>query len=457
MVVSRPCDHPDCPPRSSFVRGTYESVELVREVPVERPLRRVRSSIDLIRGDAWRTLKSTVAEGAESEGELHVEDTEMAIEWLMITRSDPGGSVPRFMVEKGTPGGIIGDADKFLTWLSSLTLDDLKKPSRESEEAKLTKESEPEKIPSQPPPDGEIDANSKVADFSDTIDSEGYHSSDDESFASAEEDLNSQPDDAYDKRVGSSTSHSTTRSAIPPSVSRATTASTTSTPPAAAATATAARLSRAHARHEKELQKLRERMRKAQEKVEKRAHARKQKHAGKHDKPHGEKKGGDKHSTGGEDSETDPALTRLQEKYARAVARQEDKFRRETERLLLPLANAQADKEKTKDNKNNPGNNNKSGKPAAASATGAAEAALSAGATTAVTLAEAAAIVVAAAERERDWARAERDAARKEADMFRERVGELQAQNTMLVARLGRLVLPEGVDVKRLLGEGGGN
>ena len=38
------------------------------------------------------------------------------VEWIMITRSDPGGSVPRFMVERGTPGGIVADASKFLDW-----------------------------------------------------------------------------------------------------------------------------------------------------------------------------------------------------------------------------------------------------------------------------------------------------------------------------------------------------
>jgi len=34
----------------------------------------------------------------------------------MITRSDPGGSVPRFMVERGTPSSIVADASKFLDW-----------------------------------------------------------------------------------------------------------------------------------------------------------------------------------------------------------------------------------------------------------------------------------------------------------------------------------------------------
>ena len=38
------------------------------------------------------------------------------VEWIMVTRSDPGGSVPRFMVERGTPGSIVTDASKFLDW-----------------------------------------------------------------------------------------------------------------------------------------------------------------------------------------------------------------------------------------------------------------------------------------------------------------------------------------------------
>ncbi|EPS36049.1 hypothetical protein H072_10405 [Dactylellina haptotyla CBS 200.50] len=38
------------------------------------------------------------------------------VEWIMLTRSDPGGSVPRFMVERGTPGSIVKDAEKFLDW-----------------------------------------------------------------------------------------------------------------------------------------------------------------------------------------------------------------------------------------------------------------------------------------------------------------------------------------------------
>ena len=43
---------------------------------------------------------------------------------IVITRSDPGGSVPRFMIDRGTPGGIVSDAGKFLDWACGSDLDD---------------------------------------------------------------------------------------------------------------------------------------------------------------------------------------------------------------------------------------------------------------------------------------------------------------------------------------------
>jgi len=57
----------------------------------------------------------TADEDADS---LENEDDSEAnpVEWIMLTRSDPGGSVPRFMVERGTPGSIVKDAEKFLNW-----------------------------------------------------------------------------------------------------------------------------------------------------------------------------------------------------------------------------------------------------------------------------------------------------------------------------------------------------
>ena len=170
MVISRPCDHPDCPPRDGYVRGQYESVEFIREVPMK--VKKAASTSNLLanirehsaspslekeailrnaekaaNGSADYLLDTdglspTVAEeivregrkrgktisfagsrGASAKGEAmdnphaHDDDDEMnPVEWIMITRSDPGGNVPRFMVERGTPGSIVADASKFLDW-----------------------------------------------------------------------------------------------------------------------------------------------------------------------------------------------------------------------------------------------------------------------------------------------------------------------------------------------------
>lgn len=182
MVISKPCKHPECPPRDGFVRGEYESIEFIREIPNE-PVRS-SSTTDLTRmghqngtsgsmnkeavlrnahqrpetlgmsfsssSDAQLSSSSTPNGGllpksaehsegrargrtisfAESRGntakgeafdkradESDNNTTEMnPVEWIMITRSDPGGSVPRFMVERGTPSSIVADASKFLNW-----------------------------------------------------------------------------------------------------------------------------------------------------------------------------------------------------------------------------------------------------------------------------------------------------------------------------------------------------
>lgn len=119
MIVSKPCVHPECPPRQGIIRGQYESVEVVREIPVETdavPNKRSMSSADLMMGGNRKSSTINRA-GDDVEGPR-------AIEWLMITRSDPGGSVPRFLIEKGTPPGIIGDAGKFLDWVTATTSKD---------------------------------------------------------------------------------------------------------------------------------------------------------------------------------------------------------------------------------------------------------------------------------------------------------------------------------------------
>jgi hypothetical protein len=75
-----------------------------------------------------KTISFDKSRGFDAKGEdMDVprdECEENPIEWIMITRSDPGGSVPRFMVERGTPGGIVSDARKFLNWACAKTIED---------------------------------------------------------------------------------------------------------------------------------------------------------------------------------------------------------------------------------------------------------------------------------------------------------------------------------------------
>lgn len=86
VLISKPCKHPDAPVRQDYVRGEYESVEMIRELP-------------------------TAAGGLSADG-----GDENPVEWIMITRSDPGGSIPKWMVEKGTIPSIVADAKKFIDW-----------------------------------------------------------------------------------------------------------------------------------------------------------------------------------------------------------------------------------------------------------------------------------------------------------------------------------------------------
>lgn len=179
MVISKPCIHPDTPQREGYIRGQYESVEFIREIPIKRPpkksasttnlsnhtrnrsstlgkeaiLRNARkhspsgsengsatpenalaSDSDRSHNDGGRARGKTISfdrsRGSEAKGEgmdvpRDEDDCESnPIEWIMITRSDPGGSVPRFMVERGTPGGIVSDASKFLNWACAKDIED---------------------------------------------------------------------------------------------------------------------------------------------------------------------------------------------------------------------------------------------------------------------------------------------------------------------------------------------
>jgi len=100
MIVSRPVKHPNAPERAGYVRGQYESVELIREIPLNRSSSSSKSSSDPASGD--------------DDPELN------PVEWIMITRSDPGGGIPRFLVDRGTPEAMLADISKFLNWACAI-------------------------------------------------------------------------------------------------------------------------------------------------------------------------------------------------------------------------------------------------------------------------------------------------------------------------------------------------
>jgi hypothetical protein len=143
MIVSKPCQHPDAPERDDYIRGQYESVELIRELPIEKTTTKgahakrpvSTRSASTYRGGSLHpnssldggSSKTTGRPRGETEPPESVDLAEDSgnevedpnpVEWIMITRSDPGGSVPRWMVERGTPKSITGDAVKFLNWAS---------------------------------------------------------------------------------------------------------------------------------------------------------------------------------------------------------------------------------------------------------------------------------------------------------------------------------------------------
>lgn len=447
MVVSKPCNHPECAPRSAYIRGNYESVELIREVPIEKPLRRVRSSVDMRREDFQLPSRKTgggmdigqeaalhaaqkraETKSDEDPGERGLsrsltglpprdrnedpgaaksgEDTEMAIEWVMVTRSDPGGSVPRFMVEKGTPAGIVTDAGKFLRWLETRTEQKLEEsragipenpedesPKNNVNEGTTPRPHQPSTSISRPPPDpsqaaaeghvqpsgfynmiaGAIGAASSmvtsrlpgVAHSTSELDSDLQDSESDTepeaSFASAQE---PEVDTPLAKVL----------SGEGVSLGGGDMASMHSTKSDESSTKAAV------SHHEKHLKKLQDRHRRIAEKM-----ARQQERASQ-----------------GKSNQSDDQLAKLKEKHEKEIARQEENYRKEVKKMEEKKlkeerkAEERRRKQQEKDERSN-------------------------------------------AAMQLEKAQVERDMALKQIDILKDQVGELQAQNTKLVAQLGKL------------------
>jgi len=436
MLVSRPCEHPECPPRRGFIRGTYESVEVIREVLVPKSLRRTRSSADMNMGcvdnlgneammravgGPTRMVSfdgpagTKVSEAGESE-------TEMAIEWLMVTRSDPGGNVPRFLVEKGTPGGIISDAGRFLNWLESKSLKELIAAEDADigsleERSEVSVQGETNTLPSSkgevencghtvdherredaPAPSGFYGMIASALEAAGSVVMNHVPSLPGSALASSAEGGNESDSSELDyasAEEGNFDSDSLATSAmndvkdnisfpdVEPSIHSTISSSSQATP--AASISLSAKAGR---QHDKELHRLQERHRRAHDKMIKNQ----EKMAAKRGKS----------TNHNEDTDAqEVAVAKLREKHEREMARHEEKYQRGLKRLA---DKREAERLKAEDRERKARDR---------------EARQN-------------------LQMELEKTRAERDVAVREMEILREQVGALQAQNTMLVARLGR-------------------
>ncbi|KAJ5748347.1 uncharacterized protein N7511_010043 [Penicillium nucicola] len=115
MMISKPCDHPSVPPKHGYTRGNYESIELIREIPNRNGSESSSSSQKSQKNSGSSSLDSQQHKQDGVSGD-HGNEEMSPVEWIMVTRSDPGGSIPRWMVDKGTPRSVGIDAAKFINW-----------------------------------------------------------------------------------------------------------------------------------------------------------------------------------------------------------------------------------------------------------------------------------------------------------------------------------------------------
>ncbi|KAJ9620600.1 hypothetical protein H2203_007807 [Taxawa tesnikishii (nom. ined.)] len=163
MVVSKPVKHPQAPERNGYIRGQYESVELIREIPLHKKggNNKAASTTNLpdssTHESGHRERGHTIgsSEGGKADRQAKDSETEEAelnpVEWIMITRSEPGGGIPRFMVERGTPGTMCSDIVKFLDWACGK--DDIPDPDdpeadKEAQDAAAQVNADPSEAPS---------------------------------------------------------------------------------------------------------------------------------------------------------------------------------------------------------------------------------------------------------------------------------------------------------------------
>jgi len=452
MIVSKPCIHPECAERQGYIRGQYESVEVIREIPSDKPaaISRARSSIDLSQDGAME--RQAVAESIGKEAVLRAakkaadgegrhrgvsvdsaptrddarhagqstgeEVGSRAVEWLMVTRSDPGGNVPRFLIDRGTPGGIIGDAGKFINWLTAKSAEDFTASDSEQEEMKQGAKQAEETMDASPAETAKRPTSNLVPEPSAQVQDESVPSSNglygiiSGAFGMASSVVASRIPDGYalpgifqapstnssmveedDADVDSKESDTSSIRSFASAVEK-TDEGEAVTPPEATQPDTLSlhssgsgagslQGSKPPSNHERELRKLQERRQKMQDKINKMQ----DRMTSKRD----------------QDTQKEAAsLAKLREKHDKEMAKQEEKYKRDLQRLQQRREHEQRKaeekrrKQAEKEEKNN------------------------------LAL-------------ELEHVKTERDVALKEIDILKEQIGQLQTQNTMLVVKMGRM------------------
>ncbi|EKV07498.1 START-like domain [Penicillium digitatum] len=127
MMISKPCDHPKIQHKQGYTRGQYESIELIREIPKGDDSRGNSSSQGSKKNSDFPSSTLQQPEGLPEQNGAGDNEQMNPVEWIMVTRSDPGGNIPRWMVDKGTPRSVGTDAAKFINW----ALQDDKPPKQE--------------------------------------------------------------------------------------------------------------------------------------------------------------------------------------------------------------------------------------------------------------------------------------------------------------------------------------
>jgi hypothetical protein len=102
-MISKPVlNHPEGDQRSGYVRGYYESVEFIREVPsIGQQLTRTLSTPNILSAESFAsTTRPRGKTISEHSGEVVVTPENCPVDWIMITRSDPGGSMNPHLLER---------------------------------------------------------------------------------------------------------------------------------------------------------------------------------------------------------------------------------------------------------------------------------------------------------------------------------------------------------------------